>query len=104
MIRLMKKTINENYRLEVRPGTWYSKDHKRSVAILSDIKESIERHVDDVASAEMEWDMKEICEFCKYEWELDDDGLPMCCQKAVKEAVCENHLTELSGDKNAIRR
>jgi len=33
---------------------------------------------------------KDICEFCKSEWEEDTDGSPLCCEKAVKEFEYNN--------------
>jgi len=28
---------------------------------------------------------KDICSFCGSEWELDDEGIPCCCQAAIVE-------------------
>lgn len=92
----MKKTINKNYRVEVYP-VYYSENHKHCVATLKEIEKDIIRHVDGFDNTDIEWDTKEVCEFCEYEWEIDEDGLPMCCQKAVKEAICKSHLVELNG-------
>lgn len=30
-------------------------------------------------------EFSDVCSFCKCEWEIDDDGVPMCCQKAIQE-------------------
>ena len=50
------------------------------------IANQIERHVDGLPSAgcktAVEYDSKEICTFCGYTWEEEEDGLPLCCEKA----------------------
>ena len=91
----MKITITENYRLEVFPVgyRWRASTHQESVGQLADLATSIKRHVDDWDNIIHNWDTREICEFCKGEWEIweeEDDGelkkgMPACCQKAQEE-------------------
>ena len=98
----MNKIIKENYRVEVYSDVWpQSSSHSIHISALGDIKSSIERHVDDISDIRVEWDSKEICEFCGMEWKdaIDEDGIPWCCDKAMKEAKCEKHLAELNGEK-----
>lgn len=70
---------------------------------LKGLREDIIRHIDGVDDVKYEWDIREICEFCNERWELwedgDEKGLPVCCDKAVKEAKCEAHLKELNGER-----
>lgn len=83
----MKKTIEENFRVEVTPDIWFDSErtpeeyYKRCNALLHDIK----RHVDGIDMISIECDTKEICEFCNGEWEEEDNGQPVCCGKAVDE-------------------
>jgi hypothetical protein len=79
----MKKRIIDNWRVGVWPETRFnSRDPKQ---IAEDIKKSIERHIDDVAQVYLACDDKDICSFCKSEWEEDETGCPVCCNAAVKE-------------------
>ena len=39
---------------------------------------------------------KDICSFCKTEWEIDEDGLPMCCDEAQEEFLKSNVVEEKS--------
>jgi hypothetical protein len=97
----MKKTIKENYRVEVYPDIWpANSSHSSYMSSLRDIRKSIERHIDDVSDIRDEFDTKEVCGFCGTEWgdAIDEDGIPWCCDEAIKEAKCESHLAELSGE------
>lgn len=48
-----------------------------------DIIKDVKRHVDGVESVYIETDF--VCEFCGYGWEVDETGMPQCCQKAIDE-------------------
>ena len=61
-------------------------DRAQAENILAEIKRQVERHVDSVKSVEIY--IPEICEFCESRWE-EEDGLPVCCTKAVVEAKKE---------------
>jgi hypothetical protein len=50
-----------------------------------EIVEQIKRHVDDVASAEVDYDAEAVCSHCGRAWEQDETGKPQCCTKAEKE-------------------
>lgn len=47
------------------------------------IKEAIERHVDGVSTITAISDT--VCNFCRSEWETDEAGVPVCCNKAISE-------------------
>lgn len=91
----MKKILKENIRVEVYPYH-YRLSKQTEESIIRDcgyIASSILRHVDDIDTAYVTWDMKTICEFCHLEWEESKDnsdpdfpiGMPLCCDKAIKE-------------------
>lgn len=53
---------------------------------LKEAVEQIKRHVDNIRSADIEWDIEEICSHCGYGWEIDEETKePVCCQKAIDE-------------------
>lgn len=90
----VKKLIRENIRLEVTPGRLLYDDETEIMKLCQGIKKQIVRHIDDIDEVNIIWDEKEICEFCKGEWEVNerldnnntwDLGEPVCCQKAQKE-------------------
>lgn len=58
------------------------KDYQRR---CEDMVEEIKRHVDNVAGVEVEYDTEEVCGHCGYEWIVDEDGTPNCCDEAIKE-------------------
>ena len=103
----MKKIIKENYRVVIEPnyalyyrGEEREEDARRTCeSIIDDIK----RHVDELSSVELDYDEKEICEFCLREWEVEekDDaylkifiGQPVCCQEAIDEFLKERDKDE----------
>lgn len=50
------------------------------------IKDEIKRHVDNVRSIAVDYDVEERCSFCGFEWEVDTEtGEPRCCMSAVDE-------------------
>lgn len=51
-----------------------------------DIADQIKRHVDDVDSVEVDYDAEEpVCSHCNLDWDIDEDGCPTCCNKAIEE-------------------
>lgn len=50
-----------------------------------EIADQIKRHVDETGSVDIEFDTTAICSHCGHEWEVDETGLPQCCQKAQSE-------------------
>ena len=59
-----------------------------------EMADQIRRHVDNVRSAEVDYDTEEICSRCGYTWELDEFGVPACCDKAIEEHESAKAVTE----------
>lgn len=51
--------------------------------LCKDVKEAIERHVDHFGNVYIA--TEQICSYCKYLWETEDSGEPVCCEKAQEE-------------------
>jgi hypothetical protein len=83
----MKIKIKEDYRITVWPD--YIFETEIAGATKRILKE-INRHIDGIKQAYVDFTEKEICEFCKSEWEEADDGCPCCCHKAVEEWEIEH--------------
>ncbi len=72
---------------------WFSTKKDPKILDLEDIEAQIKRHVDG-ASTELIVKYKDICSYCKYDWEESDGsdeplGLPQCCSKAQEDWVNE---------------
>lgn len=50
-----------------------------------EIIEQVKRHVDEVGYVHIDYDAEEKCSHCGYTWEVSEDGVPLCCDEAVKE-------------------
>lgn len=115
----MKKTIRDNYRLEVYPDLDMLPiiDATRDALArqtLRDIKASIVRHVDDVLRIHLKWDTYAVCGHCGCDWteltaaqaadprnQLDEhstEGEPVCCDKAVCEFRVANGFELVTDD------
>jgi len=113
----MKKTIRENYRVEVRPDLrgWVmprdeGEHHKVVLSLLRDLREQVGRHVDDIDSAVVTWDTRYECSHCGAEWEAltaaqaawtnrrylygehSIVGEPGCCDPAINEFRTERGI------------
>ena len=66
------------------------KRNKRYLEICKEIEDNIKRHIDNVDNIVITHDVDELCEHCGYAWEVDSDGIPMCCDEAINE---HNNLT-----------
>jgi len=66
---------------------WDEKDKKNPYAsqqqTCKDMIKDIERHVDGIEDIYQTHDMRYECSYCGYEWEEDENGCPVCCQKAI---------------------
>jgi len=85
---MSKVEAYSNYRLVVYPALWRStieKNHPANAKTCNDLEKSILRHCDDVDSISVEWDSVYVCSDCGWTWEVDENGEPMCCQKAADE-------------------
>ena len=82
----MKVLVKENYRVIVRPVSGIARNSREEEQLCKMILQGIERHVDDIGDAYLEWDTREICSFCNRPWEVDsEDGMPVCCNRAYEE-------------------
>ncbi|RMD61431.1 hypothetical protein D6833_08260 [Candidatus Parcubacteria bacterium] len=92
---MAKKTIKRDYRIVVWPRSpgdfggiyiggieWKPGEEER---LANQIAQEIQRHVDEIGAVRVEYDVVEVCEFCGYDWEEDEDGCPVCCTAALKE-------------------
>ena len=90
----MKIIEKSNFRVEVfaKDYNWRNLTPEEETKACDDIVQQIERHVDNVGSVSTVWDTKELCEFCRYRWEIDERGVPVCCQKAIDEHEVDSAL------------
>jgi hypothetical protein len=80
----MKIKIEDNYRVVVWPEQDIRFRLTSEKVAAERILQGIKRHVD-CGHVTVMRDTYEICEFCRSRWEEDDDGAPLCCNKAVEE-------------------
>lgn len=83
----MKQKIIKNVQLRIEAPS-YIHGVENDIRELKSLKEAIQNHKD--LSGFNIWIEKEevfICEFCKRDWEEEDDVRPMCCEKAVEERI-----------------
>lgn len=87
----MKKTIKENIRVEVFPREpWIHYEKERLEKYLLDlahqIEKQIKRHCDDIGNVYVQYESFEVCSFCGYGYEIDEETKePACCSKAIDE-------------------
>lgn len=89
----MKLTQKSNFRVEIIPtgqeGMFITRTPERIESLYKEvckkIVEQVKRHVDNVGSVGMAWDTTHICSHCGWEWEIDESGVPTCCQEAIDE-------------------
>jgi hypothetical protein len=95
----MKKKVFKNYRIEIsilepdriRKYNYKTRqfeddtDHQGYLAAGEELIKNIRRHCDFDGSIDVNFDTKEVCEFCGWEWETSPDESPACCQEAVNE-------------------
>ena len=81
----MKKKVCENPRVVVEPTVWIDDSFERLIRTCKSIESEIKRHVDDIEHVSIEYDTREICEFCETEWETNFEGMPQCCVTAIDE-------------------
>lgn len=81
----MKKQIREDFHVYVYPRWWGWESEKQHIDECERMAKEIRRHVDGVGSAQVCWTTRYVCSYCGYEWEEDEDGVPVCCQAAIDE-------------------
>jgi hypothetical protein len=113
----MKKTVRENYRVEVTSdirGRALPKDekayHATMINLLADLVRQINKHVEDTDGVNAVWDTRYVCSHCGLAWapmtaaqaawsdrryHLDEhsiEGEPGCCDKAIAEFRTERGI------------
>lgn len=59
---------------------------KQLESLASEFNDFVRDHRSmDWVTLEVEREYQDQCEHCGYEWELDSDGVPTCCDKAINE-------------------
>lgn len=89
----MKKTIIKDIEVRIDPPSyafsWHRDPERRAQALQSwvdDLNNFIRDHrSQDANSIYVEKIMGDVCSFCGSDWEVGDDGCPVCCGKAVAE-------------------
>ena len=87
----MKKKLLVDVKIECDPPSFYwvkdQEDYaKRCEGWVKEFHEFIRDHrSQDPVFLNVERVYKEVCSFCKSEWEEDETGEPACCNAAVEE-------------------
>lgn len=74
----MKITRRKNARVEVQLEDY-------TQVMIFTAMQQIKRHVDNVTAVTFIEDSVDSCSFCAYDWEVDEQGIPLCCDKAQEE-------------------
>ena len=80
--------VYDDYTIVVVPHLWKklsSENHQSNYRACEKLIEQIKRHCDDWDDMYIEVISHPECPYCHLEWELDEDGSPMCCTKAWDE-------------------
>lgn len=72
-----------NGKIEVHLIMQYIRGQSYAKDLLKDAERQILRHVDGVASVIIHAPL--VCSHCRYTWDVDETGLPQCCDKAQEE-------------------
>ena len=87
----MKIRQIDNYRVVVHPDiSWFNPTHQKNVDACKSLMSEIKRHVDGYDKMDWECDEKEVCSFCKSEWEWQSTEMPCCCERAQYEFCITN--------------
>jgi hypothetical protein len=96
----MKKTILEDVKIICDPPS-LRYFHDRSMEGIAkyyeewikDFHDFIRDHrSQDPVYLSVEREYKDICSHCEYEWDADENGMPLCCDEAQKEWEEEQRL------------
>jgi hypothetical protein len=88
----VNRIVNAYVEADVSAGLrWYrGQDEEAKAKAMESLVSEFHDFVRDHRS--MDWiyltvikERKDVCSFCGSEWEVDDEGVPMCCQKAIDE-------------------
>jgi len=80
------KIVYGDIYVKVMPDAWMRLDDPKYVInVCKTIMSDIERHVDNIAQNGVSFEVEthEECEHCKYKYEEDHEGMPVCCQEAI---------------------
>jgi hypothetical protein len=90
----MKKKVLIDVRVvaDVSRGiySWRAKtkeqEAKEMQSLASEFNDFVRDHRSmDWVTLEVEKEYQDQCEHCGYEWEVDAEGVPVCCDKAIEE-------------------
>jgi len=91
--------VYDEYRIVVIPALYRQlkeEFHPHNQRTCEDVVKEINRHVDGIDNVYIEKEFHLECPYCHLGWEDDDDGSPMCCQRAwddwAKEVGCYPNL------------
>lgn len=115
----MKKTIRDNYRVELSPDTFGHRrnivdDHDAMRGLLDEIERQVRRHVDGVHQVLPRWDSRDVCSHCDCGWEVltaadvakgghavvdehSTAGEPACCEQAIAEFRSWHKIPPMEG-------
>ena len=81
---MSKKQVKSDFHVIIWPKgcSWIPTTHEDYEKTCQEIKRQVKRHIDNVASVAIVYDSEWICEYCNRLWEEDENGLPVCCDKA----------------------
>ena len=66
---------------------------------VKDFHEFIRDHrSQDPVDINVEREYQDVCSFCDYEWEEDENGCPCCCDEAIKEFEEAQNTLETVGE------
>ena len=86
----MKKTRYSEHRVVVYTPTFRGiggdLEHAEMLQRSKELAKQVDRHCDGEGPAEVLFDTNHYCSHCGLSWELDDNGAPLCCDKAQLEA------------------
>lgn len=70
---------------QMTPEKWKG----RAESLIEEVKRHVSYH-ENYSGVSFRYDnLRDVCSHCGYDWELDENGLPACCQKAIDETIAE---------------
>ena len=74
----------EEYK-KMTPDKW----RDRAESLIEEVKRHVSYH-ENYSGVSFRYDnLRDACSHCGCDWELDEEGLPVCCQKAIDETNME---------------
>ncbi|MFA5379311.1 MAG: hypothetical protein WC455_26380 [Dehalococcoidia bacterium] len=53
----------------------------------------------DPVTLDVEREYKDLCSFCGFEWDVDENGCPLCCDEAIAECEKEQKKSSVMPEK-----